>query len=51
MSDTEAYRRSAVPYCQRLLNKHFSRVEEEEEEEEEGRGGGGGGEQPELYEC
>ena len=46
---TQSYTNSAIPYCQRLLNEHFRRLEEEREEEgeEEGEGGGqeGGGEE------
>ena len=54
---TKAYQKSAIPYCQNLLNTHFSQLqeeggagpgeeeegkeEEEEEEEEEGRRGEG----------
>ena len=52
---TERYRKSAIPYCQRLLNQHMAEEEErrkkggEEEEgwseEKGGSGGGGGGEE------
>ena len=44
-SRTNSYKNSTIPFCQRLLNNHWARLEQEEEEgegeEEEGEAGWG----------